>query len=88
MSQPGITENSEESISSFQKTMEYDSLQKPTTKKGKALFEETLGTRESCNEEKHDSNKRTSLSPTPKIENRNSEPQSRMMRSISGIFYR
>jgi len=88
LSQPGITENSEESISSFQKTMEYDSLQKPTTKKGKALFEDTLGPRESCNDE---SNKRASLSPTPNIvENtRNSEPQSqtqsRMMRSTSGI---
>ncbi len=91
LSQPGITENSEESISSFQKTMEYDSLQKPGSRKGKGVLEDTLAPRDSDKTE-NDQGKRTSLSPTPtpKIENNNhvvgrsSEPQSRLMRSTSG----
>ena len=90
LSQPGITENSEESISSFQKTMEYDSLQKPGSRKGKGVLEDTLAGRDSEKNE-NDMGKRASLSPTPKVENNNhivgrtSEPQSRLIRSTSGI---
>ena len=93
LSQPGITENSEESISSFQKTMEYDSLQKPGgSRKGKGVLEDTLAGRDSDKNE-NELNKRASLSPTPKVENNNHgigrssepQPQSRLMRSTSGI---
>lgn len=90
LSQPGITENSEESISSFQKTMEYDSLQKPGSRKGKGVLEDTLAGRDSEKNE-NDMGKRASLSPTPKVENNNhivgrtSEPQSRLIRSTSAV---
>ena len=82
LNHPGITENSEESLSSFQRTVEYDSLQKPYDKKTKCLTDDGSLVRDSYTDSKSqrlnttdyekvtlgDFNKRSSYSPTPQVD--------------------